>query len=943
MSKRNHFDERYSTRSPAPLIRIVVTAATLATATAVIAQCPVFNPGVQAGTVAHSSLDEISGVAVSRDNADVLWVHNDSGDTARVFALNSSGIHLGIYNLSGASAVDYEDIAIGPGPVAGTDYLYVADTGNNALGRSTVTVYRVAEPSVTATQSPVSVNLSGVDALPMTFPGTNYDCETLLVDPNSGDIYLVSRDRNGVSGDVSFVFRNPAPHVAGVNVALELVTSFAAPDEIKGGDISPDGTQILLRPAEANTAIDALWWSWDTTSSLATVFAQPGCPVPAAPEPQGEAIGFAADGLSYYTVSEGSNEPIYHYTLATPPAAPTSLLAVAQSGTQIDLVWADNSNDEDGFEIYESLDGTNFALISTTPPDTTAAQVTGLQPATTYHYFVRVFNAAGESDSNVDSATTFAPTPPDTPTGMAATSLSSSQIDLAWNDNSDDEDGFEIYESLDGTNFALIFTTNPDTESALVTGLQADTDYYYFVRAFNGAGTSDSGVASATTDPPAPMTLFSDGFESGGFVEGGWGVTSPVSVTTSAADVGNYGALLKKSAALTRSISTAGANTIDISYRRNVSGLNAGEFFFAEISSDGINWQVIEQIGGSTPWASASIQVLLGSPSFDLRFRLTGNAGNDAARVDEVLVTGNVTTPNTPPTAGNDSYVVNEDGVLLEASPGVLDNDGDADGDTLMAILVSPTSSGSLGLNTDGSFTYTPDPHFSGSDSFTYTASDGIANSPAVTVTITINPLPDAPVAGEDDYSMEPNTSLAVAAPGVLANDVDADGDQLTATEFTGPSNGTLDLSADGSFNYVPNLDFEGVDSFVYTADDGNGGTDNAAVMITVQSVVGPTTMHVASITVSHNSLSKGRKQGHSEVIIVDDQDNPVQGASVTGSFSGDLVETLTVTTDVTGLAVFDTSNTVKGSISLTFCVDDVTHSGLAYADSENVESCDNN
>lgn len=934
---------RFPTRRLLPLIKILVSAAVLGTATAVIAQCPVFYSGVQVGTVANSSLDEISGVAVSRDNADVLWVHNDSGDTARVFALNSSGTHLGIYNLTGAAAVDYEDIAIGPGPVGGTDYLYVADTGNNALGRSTVIVYRVAEPGVTANQSPVNVNLSGVDALPMTFPGTNYDCETLLVDPNSGDIYLVTRDRNGVSGDVSFVFRNPAPHVAGVNVTLELVTSFAAPDEIKGGDISPDGTQILLRPAAANTSIDALWWSWDTTSSLATVFAQAGCPVPAAPEPQGEAIGFAADGLSYYTVSEGSNQPVYQYTLATPPTAPSSLLAVAQSGTEIDLSWVDNSSDEDGFEIYEAADGVNFSLISTTPADTSAAQITGLQPGATYHYFVRAFNVAGEADSNIDSATTFAPTPPDAPSGMAATALSSSQIDLSWTDNSDDEEGFEIYDSLDGTNFSLIFTTAADTSSALVTGLQADTEYFYFVRAFNIAGTSDSGVASATTDPPGPTTLFSDGFESGGLVAGGWSVTSPVSVTTSAADAGSYGALLKKSAALARTISTAGANTIDISYRRKVNGLNAGELFFAEYSVDGGPWQVIEQIGGSAAWGSGSVQIMPGSSSFDLRFRLTGNAGNDSAHVDEVIVTGIVTTPNTPPTASDDSYAVDEDGVLSELSPGVLGNDGDADEDAIMAILVSATSSGSLSLSSDGSFTYTADPDFSGSDSFTYTSNDGIANSPVATVSITVNPLPDAPVAAEDNYSMEPNNSLVIAAPGVLTNDVDADDDQLTATVVSGPSNGTLSLSSDGSFNYVPDLDFEGVDSFVYTADDANDGNDNATVMISVQPVVGATTMHVGSITVSHISLSKGRKQGYAEVIILDDQGDPVQGASVTGSFSEDLVETLTSTTNAAGLAVFTTSNTVKGSISLTFCVDDVSGSGLAYADADNVEDCDTN
>jgi len=910
-------------------------------------ECPPFLPGENVGTVANSSLDEISGLAVSRSNPGVFWVHNDSGDPARIFALNSSGTHLGEYGLSGAAAVDYEDIAIGPGPVEETDYLYIADTGNNLLNRSTVVVYRVAEPAATSNQAPVDTSLGGVDSLPMSFPGsTNYDCETLLVDPNSGDIYLVSRDRDGASGNVSFVFRNPAPHAAGVNVTLELVTSFSAPEEIKGGDISPDGTQILLRSGDNDAQVDARWWSWDTTSSLATVFARAGCFVPAALEPQGEAIAFAADGLSYYTISEDLNQPIYHYTLATPPSAPSSLAAATQSSTEIQLNWVDNSNNEDGFELYESTDGTNFTLIFTTPADTASALIGGLQPSTTYHYFVRAVNIAGEADSNIDSATTSPPAPPAAPTGLAAVAVSSSQIDLSWNDGSVDEDGFEIYQSLDGGDFSLIFTTAPDVEGALVSGLQAETTYDYYVRAFiSGVGGSNSKIASATTEAVGPTTLFSDGFESGDLIAGGWSVVSPASVTTSAADVGSYGVLLKKSAAITKTIGGAGANTVDISYRRRINSLNSGEFFFAEYSlDDGSNWVEIEKTEGSAPsWASNALQITLPSASFDLRFRLSGNAGKDSAEVDEVLVTGIVTSPNTSPIAVDDSYAVDEDGSFSEPSPGILGNDSDADGDALMAVLVSGPSSGTLNLATDGSFDYSPDPDFSGSDSFTYTANDGIASSAEVTVDITVSPLADPPVASGDSYSIEPNDRLVVGVPGVLANDVDADGDQLTAIFSSAPSNGTLDLATDGSFVYVPDLGYEGPDAFVYTADDGNGYTNNATVMISIEPVAGPTSMHVESIVVNHLSIGKGRKQGYAEVVVLDDLGNPVAGVSVTGSFSEDLVETITGETDAAGLAVFTTSGDVKGSISLTFCVDDLTLTGLSYDSSANIENCDTN
>ena len=161
-----------------------------------LADCPTFMDGVQLGAVESSLLVEISGVAASRKNADVLWVHNDSGDSARIYAMSIQGKHLGVYNLIGASATDWEDIAIGPGPVEGQDYVYAGDIGDNARQRSSVTVYRVAEPSVSTIQDPVTVNLYGVDALPMQYPGPEvYDCEALLVDPVSGDLFLVTKDR----------------------------------------------------------------------------------------------------------------------------------------------------------------------------------------------------------------------------------------------------------------------------------------------------------------------------------------------------------------------------------------------------------------------------------------------------------------------------------------------------------------------------------------------------------------------------------------------------------------------------------------------------------------------------------------------------------------------------------------------------------------------------
>ena len=209
-------------------------------------------------------------------------------------------------------------------------------------------------------------------------------------------------------------------------------------------------------------------------------------------------------------------------------------------------------------------------------------------------------------------------------------------------------------------------------------------------------------------------------------------------------------------------------------------------------------------------------------------------AADDGAIIDEFTITAG---SNTPPLATDDSYSVDEDATLNVAAPGVLANDSDADSDPLTAVLQAGPSNGNLSLNADGSFSYTPDPDFNGADTFTYRANDGLANSNLATVTLTINPINDLPTAFDDGFSTVVNTPLTVSAPGVLSNDVDVDGDPLTAALVDDVNNGILTLNADGSFDYTPNLDFLGDDSFTYTASDGVADSNVATVTITVTPV----------------------------------------------------------------------------------------------------------
>ena len=220
-----------------------------------------------------------------------------------------------------------------------------------------------------------------------------------------------------------------------------------------------------------------------------------------------------------------------------------------------------------------------------------------------------------------------------------------------------------------------------------------------------------------------------------------------------------------------------------------------------------------------------------GSDSFTYR------ANDGTADSNTVTVSITVNAVNDVPSAGNDAYATDEDVALNVAAPGVLGNDADVEGSALTAVLVAGPSTGTLALNANGSFTYTPNANFNGTDSFTYGASDGSAASSTATVTITVNAVPDAPIATADTYTVDEDTSLAVAGPGVLGNDVDPDGDAITATLVTGPANGTLTLNANGSFDYTPNANFNGTDSFSYTVTDGTLVSAPATVTLTVNAV----------------------------------------------------------------------------------------------------------
>lgn len=261
------------------------------------ADCPVFGSPTASGTVTDSAIVEASGLVVSRLNPGVLWTHNDSGDTARIFAIRTDGSLVATVNVNGATAVDWEDISIGEGT------LYVGDIGDNDAKRASVTVYRVKEPDLA---SPVTQ----VDAQPLSLTyddGHAHNAETLMFDPMTGDLVVVTKEFSGASE--IFVAKAPLGQQGSlVKYGVMSVGSNAMPGSplVTGGSVSADGTFVVLR-----TYSGVFGWPRKAGESIPDVLQRDPCVLPFPDERQGEAIALRPDASGYFTISEGKKPTVW--------------------------------------------------------------------------------------------------------------------------------------------------------------------------------------------------------------------------------------------------------------------------------------------------------------------------------------------------------------------------------------------------------------------------------------------------------------------------------------------------------------------------------------------------------------------------------------------------------------------------------------------------------
>ncbi len=265
---------------------------------------------VQLATLEDRRITESSGLVASRRNPGLFWTHNDSGDGPFVYAFDRAGRSRGTWRVEGAQAVDWEDIAAGPGPARGESYLYAGDIGDNGRARDFIVVYRFPEPEIPAAAPKETLATQAAEAIRLKYPDSAHNAEALAVHPTTGDIYVITK----ASAEAG-VYKLAAPFDPKALNTLTKVATLRGPDFfgtlVTGADISADGRRVALcdyaqgyeltLPAGSND-FDDIWRQAPAAYSLG-------------PRMQGESIAYRLDGAALLATSERTPTPLFELVL----------------------------------------------------------------------------------------------------------------------------------------------------------------------------------------------------------------------------------------------------------------------------------------------------------------------------------------------------------------------------------------------------------------------------------------------------------------------------------------------------------------------------------------------------------------------------------------------------------------------------------------------------
>lgn len=272
------------------------------------AKAPAFKSASILATIQEKAINEASGLAFSRKNDGILYTHND-GNEGKIFALNLNGeviatISIPIDLIKGDS--DFEDIAIGAGPEQSEIYIYFGDVGDNAAVRTNKSVIRFPEPAINTALKNQVITLDKADEIKFKYDDGLRDCETIMLDPWTKEIILVSKRETFVS---AYTLANPltpnkTEYTANKISTLKFGKGSFDGSGVTAGDISSDGSEILIRDygsvyyfkREQGQTLGEVLAKDPDVISVYNLFPQT--------EPQGEAIAWDALGHSFFTTSE---------------------------------------------------------------------------------------------------------------------------------------------------------------------------------------------------------------------------------------------------------------------------------------------------------------------------------------------------------------------------------------------------------------------------------------------------------------------------------------------------------------------------------------------------------------------------------------------------------------------------------------------------------------
>jgi hypothetical protein len=261
------------------------------------------------GRIQDTQLNEVSGVVESRKNSQVLFVHNDSGDSPRFFAINRAGDVLAELTLETVPLlIDAEDIAIGKGPGGGS-FVYLGDTGNNfasfgvGIPRRKAVIYRIPEPEIPVSARQLKLPVKEAFPIVFTFPQGARDVEAFFIDPQSGDLFIISKQPDGHSQVLSAAAATLAAGGGELTLVGELrfgQAPLSGSPMPTSASISRDGSAILVR-----TYSSVFLFRRAAGESVMAALSKAPAPQVSPQEGQGEAIGFVDSDAAFVTISEG--------------------------------------------------------------------------------------------------------------------------------------------------------------------------------------------------------------------------------------------------------------------------------------------------------------------------------------------------------------------------------------------------------------------------------------------------------------------------------------------------------------------------------------------------------------------------------------------------------------------------------------------------------------